>query len=86
LPATANGAVIAGYLGLSALKQLNRLLPEQRRRDMPRIVYPVLPAVWDEEGIAAVPHLGYRRDGEAILPEFRFQPVNPLTRADFTVV
>jgi hypothetical protein len=61
-------------------------LPERRRRNMPRLVYPILPAVWDEEGIAAVPHLGYRRDREAVLPEFSFQPVNPLTRAGFTVV
>jgi tRNA(Ile)-lysidine synthase len=85
-PATASGAVTAGYLGRSAVIQLNRLLPERRRRDMPRLVYPILPAVWDEEGIAAVPHLGYRRDREAVLPEFSFQPVNPLTRAGFTVV
>jgi hypothetical protein len=42
--------------------------------------------VWDQEGVAAVPHLGYRREGAAALPEFRFRPINPLTRAGFTVV
>ena len=39
-----------------------------------------------KEGIAAVPHLGYRREGAAASPEFSFRPINPLTRAGFTVV
>ena len=32
---------------------------------MPPLVHPVLPAFWDEEGLAAVPHLGYARPGVA---------------------
>jgi tRNA(Ile)-lysidine synthase len=86
LPATANGAVTIGYLGRSGVVELNRLQPERRHGSLPRLVYPILPAVWDAEGIAAVPHLRYRRDEEAILPEFSFCPVNPLTQAGFTVV
>jgi tRNA(Ile)-lysidine synthase len=86
LPSTANEAVTVGYLGRSGVVKLNRLLPEQRRGGLPRFVYPFLPAVWDAGGIAAIPHLGYRRDGNAALPEFRFRPINPLTRAGFTVV
>src|SRR5439155_341984 len=27
--------------------------------DLPRLIYSVLPALWDEEGLAAVPHLGW---------------------------
>jgi tRNA(Ile)-lysidine synthase len=85
LPAAATDAVTVGYLGRSGVAALNRHRPEIRR-GLPRLIYPILPAVWDQEGIAAVPHLGYRREGAAALPEFRFRPINPLTRAGFTVV
>jgi len=86
LPASATGAVTVGYLGRSGVVALNRHRPQTRRRSLPRLIYPVLPAVWDQEGVAAVPHLGYRRDGAAALPEFNFRPINRLTRAGFTVV
>jgi tRNA(Ile)-lysidine synthase len=85
LPATATGAVTVGYLGRSGVVGLNRYWREMRR-GLPRLIYPILPAVWDQEGIAGVPHLGYRREGAAALPEFSFRPINPLTRAGFTVV
>jgi tRNA(Ile)-lysidine synthase len=54
--------------------------------DLPRLVRPVLPALWDGEGLAAVPHLGYRRRGLGTLPRLSFRPANPLTGAGFTVV
>ena len=40
----------------------------------------------DETGIAAVPHLGYGREGVVGLPQIVFRPVNPLTQAGFAVV
>ncbi|MBV8131939.1 MAG: tRNA lysidine(34) synthetase TilS [Alphaproteobacteria bacterium] len=86
LAETATGAVTVGYLGRSGVVMLNRHRPELRRRGLPRLIYPILPAVWDKGGIAAVPHLGYRREGDAALPEFSFRPINPLTPAGFTVV
>ena len=86
LPATATGAVTVGYLRRSGVVALNRQRPKPPRCGLPRLIYPILPAVWDNEGIAAVPHLGYRREGDAALPEFRFRPIKPLTRAGFTVV
>ena len=86
LPATATESVTVGYLGRSGVVALKSHPPEPRGCGMPRLVYPVLPAVWDEEGIAAIPHLGYRRKRDAALPEFSFRPINPLTRAAFTVV
>jgi hypothetical protein len=46
----------------------------------------ILPGVWDEKGIAAVPHLGYGREGVVGLPQIVFRPVNPLTQAGFAVV
>jgi tRNA(Ile)-lysidine synthase len=85
LSATAAGAVTVGYLGRSGVVELNRYRLEMRG-GLPRLIYPILPAVWDQEGIAAVPHLGYRREGAAALPEFSYRPINPLTRAGFTVV
>jgi len=86
LPASATGAVTVGYLGSSGVVALNRHRRETHRCGLPRLIYPILPAVWDQEGVAAVPHLGYRREGAAALPEFSFRPINPLTRAGFTVV
>jgi tRNA(Ile)-lysidine synthase len=86
LPASAAGAVAVGYLGRSGVVALNRHRPEARHRSLPRLIYPILPAVWDQEGVAAVPHLGYRREGAAALPAISFRPINPLTRAGFTVV
>jgi tRNA(Ile)-lysidine synthase len=86
LPATATGAVTVGYLGRSGVAALSRHRPKTRRSGLPRLIYPILPAVWDQEGIAAVPHLGYRREGTTALSEFGFRPINPLTRAGFTVV
>ena len=80
------GAVTVGYLGSSGVVALNRDRQKTRRCGLPRLIYPILPAVWDQEGVAAVPHLGYRREGAAALPEFGFRPINPLTQAGFTVV
>jgi tRNA(Ile)-lysidine synthase len=86
LPATATGAVAIGYLGSSGVVALNHHRPEPHRRGLPRLIYPILPAAWDKEGVLAVPHLGYQRERDAALPEFSFRPDNPLTRAGFTVV
>jgi len=86
LPATATGVVTVGYLGRSGVSALNRHRSKLSPCVLPRLIYPILPAVWDKEGLAGVPHLGYRCEGEATLPEFSFRPINPLTRAGFTVV
>ena len=49
-------------------------------------VHAVLPAFWDDEGLAAVPALRYRRGPAMVLPTLSFRPANPLTTAGFTVV
>jgi hypothetical protein len=76
---------VLGYLG-----QSGRALPERpagdHAGDLPRLVHPVLPALWDDKGLAAVPHLGYRRPGVDALPGLSFRSANPLTSAGFTVV
>jgi tRNA(Ile)-lysidine synthase len=81
LAATAPRGVWLGYLG-----QSGAAARERGTGGLPRLVHSVLPALWDEEGLAAVPHLGYHRTGVGVLPRLFFRPANPLTRAGFTVV
>ncbi len=77
---------LGGYPGLAETPRLDRRMPQLRQAWLPRLLFPVLPVVWDEEGIAAIPHLGYEREGIADLPEVVFRPVTPLTQAGFAVV
>ena len=86
LPPAAPGAVTLGYLGQAGAIGRASCLATAVRGDLPRLVHSVLPAIWDEAGLVAVPHLGYRRAGEADLPTLAFRPVNPLSDAGFTVV
>jgi tRNA(Ile)-lysidine synthase len=80
LAATAVDGLWFGYLGQSGAAAAHRA------GDLPRLVHPVLPALWDEAGLAAVPHLGHRRAGLAALPRIFFRGAYPLTQAAFTVV
>ncbi|MBV8506305.1 MAG: tRNA lysidine(34) synthetase TilS [Alphaproteobacteria bacterium] len=77
---------LGGYPGLAETPRLDHRMPQLRRERLPRLLFPVIPAVWDEEGIAAIPHLGYGRKEIADLPEVVFRPVTPLTQAGFAVV
>jgi hypothetical protein len=71
-----------GYLGQSG----TRPVLDQDDRALPRLVHPVLPALWDETGLMAVPNLGYARAAATELPRIAFHPVNRLSHAGFTVV
>ena len=78
-----------GYLGRTRTPASARPIDvamERRAGDLPRLIYPVLPALWDAEGLAAIPHLGYRRRGMGVPLQLFFRPANPLTQAGFTVV
>jgi tRNA(Ile)-lysidine synthase len=86
LPGSAPSGFILGYLGQFGVVAVDRRLRDRRADTLPRLLFPVLPALWDEAGLAAVPHLCYRRSGVGMLPALRFRPANPLTRASFTVV
>jgi tRNA(Ile)-lysidine synthase len=82
----AGGAVTLGCLGQAgAIGRASRPATAERG-DLPRLVHSVLPAIWDEAGLAAVPDLGYRRADAADLPGLAFRPVIPLSDAGFTVV
>jgi tRNA(Ile)-lysidine synthase len=85
-PADAPCPVTLGYLGRAGAAELWRRAPGRRRAGLPPLLQPILPALWDELGIAAVPHLGYRREGVSPLPKLAFRPVNSLSQAGFAVV
>jgi tRNA(Ile)-lysidine synthase len=86
MPQTDCSPFTMGYMGLPGAPRLDRGIPQLRRPRLPPLLFPILPAVWDEDGIAAVPDLGYRREGVVGLPQVVFRPVNPLTQAGFAVV
>jgi len=81
LPAETPGALMLGYLG-----QGGESLPKRYSGNEPRLVHPVLPALWDGWGLAAVPSLGYRRPGVEVSSCVLFRPAHPLSQAGFTVV
>jgi tRNA(Ile)-lysidine synthase len=85
LPSTADRGFTLGYLGQCGIG-LSGIRHVGGAGDLPRLVYPVLPALWDEEGLAAVLSLGYRRMPEPALPVLGLRPATPLTTAGFTVV
>ena len=85
-PRAAMPGLVLGYLGQCGIIGDRRPLADREDNDLPRLVHPVLPALWDEARVVAVPHLGYSRPGAATLPTLAFRPLNPLSRAGFTVV
>jgi tRNA(Ile)-lysidine synthase len=86
VPPTASGSLTLGYAADAGAARLKPVMPLLGRTKLPRILFPILPVLWDENGIAAVPHLGYRRDGLGAVPQLTFRPINPLTQASFAVV
>jgi tRNA(Ile)-lysidine synthase len=85
LPPYAATPMTIGYLGLAGVAPFNRLAVPARPSRLPRLLFPILPAVWDGDRIIAVPHLGYS-ERVGTLPQFQFRLVNPLTQAGFAVV
>ena len=60
-------------------------LAEPAFAGLPRLLHRYLPAVWNADGLFAVPHLG-RHGEEDGLPLVVFRPAMPLSNAGFTVV
>jgi tRNA(Ile)-lysidine synthase len=84
LPAASPGPITVGPLGATGVAELGRALDEDN--PFPRFVFPVLPAGWDNEGLAAVPHLSWQRATETCLPTLAFRPAVSLIESGFTVV
>jgi tRNA(Ile)-lysidine synthase len=81
LPADAPAGMSVGALGAAALGAKDAL---------PAVVRATLPALYDDQGLVAVPHLDWRREKVNVAlgrPEMVvFRPPNSLTRAGLTVV
>jgi tRNA(Ile)-lysidine synthase len=86
LAADATEAFLVGYLRSAGVAELDRRTPAARQPGLPRLLYPLLPAVWDRAGLAAVPALGYQRGGIGRLPDIILRPVNCLAGGRFVVV
>ncbi len=86
LPAGAAAPVTIGCLGRAGIAELDLLMPQLRRAGLPRLLHPIVPAVWNAAGLAAVPDLGYAPGPAASLPRLVLRPVNCLTCGDFAVV
>jgi tRNA(Ile)-lysidine synthase len=85
MPETAPGSVMIGALGdigVAALP-LDEIAVDN---PLPRLIYPTLPAVWDETGLVAVPHLFWRRATTTCLLSLTFHPPRSLIGVGFTVV
>ena len=78
--------VTLGYLGQHDTKGSRYPLLDREKTDLPRLLHASLPALWDDAGLLAMPHLGYLRADAAFLPTIAFRPANALTQAGFTVV
>ncbi len=90
-PPDATGSLTLGYLGHEGVAELASRSPGVRwpglrGTGLPPLARPILPALRDENGIAAVPHIEYWREGAALLPKIVFRPVKSLSDAGFAVV
>lgn len=81
-----DSAVIAA-LGSDGWRQIASAVAESAKSVVPAQVRPTLPALWDLDGVLAVPHLNYRRqpprDGARDGVAFEFQPARTLGAAAF---
>src|SRR5262249_15831127 len=82
IPRTAKPDLVLGHLGQSGM----RAAIDGDDHDLPRLVHPVLPAVWDDSGLVGGPYLAHHRAGAPGPPRIAFCPINALTHAGFTVV
>ena len=61
-----------------------------RPSSMPDRARRALPAVYDDDGVLEVPHLGYRRNpelgGDPVIARLAFAPTRPLAATEFAVV
>jgi tRNA(Ile)-lysidine synthase len=76
-----------GPLGEKGWNEVVKYAPGLRHCGVPAAVRPSLPALFDRQGVFAVPHLGFARSktAAAALAMVTWQPANPLTGAGFSV-
>ena len=85
----AHGPVRIGALGAAGWPELLQRAPNLRASPIPLPVRPSLPALRDLEGVLAVPHLSYGRDGDetgtVYVRHLAFRPQWPLVIGPVTV-
>src|SRR5262249_18424833 len=57
------GGLVLGALGDAGWRAAVSAAPNLRNLPLPPVVRPVLPALFDLEGVTEIPHLSYRRRG-----------------------
>lgn len=78
--ADAPPGVSLGALGPQGRRKTMALMGRTRPEPVPACVCPTLPALYDERGILAVPHLGYNREeASRLLVGLRVSPLHVLT-------
>ena len=79
-------AFTVARLGGEGWRMILAVRPDLAARGLPESVRETLPALWDGEGLAAVPTLGFFRKGSALTAEAVFTPAVPLAGPAFPVV
>ncbi|MEI6557654.1 MAG: tRNA lysidine(34) synthetase TilS [Rhodospirillaceae bacterium] len=74
-----------GALGAAGWRAVRAHASPARLTPVPEPVRASLPAILDQGGPVAVPHLGFVRPGSSIVATTRFLPATPLASADFAV-
>lgn len=80
------GEAWVARLGEGGWRSLLTAKPDVARRGLPEPVRRSLPALWDAEGLAAVPTLDFVRDGWPLTAEVAFTPAVALAGPAFPVV
>ncbi len=77
-------------LGKDGWRDARRHRPDLEALSLPPAVRPSLPAFWDLDGVVYIPHFRYVRPDATLepsaIPEAIFNPVRPLTTAEFAMV
>jgi tRNA(Ile)-lysidine synthase len=84
------GSLTVAALGAAGWAEIARAAPSLRSSAVPAAVRPSLPALWDLDGVCAVPHLFYRRRDQGAdrfsAAFVRFRPRHALADAGFLAV
>lgn len=86
---TPHGALRIAHLGAAGWREIVSNAPKLQGFPLPRPVFAALPALFDDTGVACVPHLGYRRPGPGSglsVANVRFHPANAAAQASFFIV
>ena len=87
-PGSRRRGLCVDRLGRHGWSHVIAVRPDLRHGSVPRPARPALPALWDDDGVVAVPRIGYVRDGMDATAErvtFRFSPPLALSPVGFVL-